>query len=161
MKKMLMLAALLLPSTVVAGGGSAVPSGRTIAAIVANDPNFSTLLTAVQAAGLVDTLNGAGPYTVFAPTNAAFAKLPKADLDALLNNPDQLRAVLMYHVVPGRVTSGQVVKLSSATTANGADIAIRTMNGRVMINDATVTRADIAASNGVIHVIDSVILPPQ
>ena len=137
-----------------------MPSGRTIAAIVANDPNFSTLLTAVQAAGLVDTLNGAGPYTVFAPTNAAFAKLPKADLDALLNNPDQLRAVLLYHVVPGRVTSGQVVKLSNATTANGADITIRTMNGRVMINDATVTRADIAASNGVIHVIDSVILPP-
>lgn len=159
MKKMLLLAACMLSGSVVAGGGSAVPSGNTIAAIVANDPNFSTLLSAVQAAGLTATLNGAGPYTVFAPTNAAFAKVPAADLQALLNNPAQLRALLLYHVVPGRVTSTQVATLSSAKTVNGANVRVSASGGMVMINDSTVTQADISASNGVIHVIDTVLMP--
>lgn len=159
MKKTLLLAALMLSGSVVAGGGSAVPTGNTIAAIVANDPNFSTLLSAVQAAGLASTLSGTGPFTVFAPTNAAFAKVPAADLQALLNNPTQLRALLLYHVVPGRVTSAQVANLSSATTVNGADVSVSATGGMVMINESTVTQADISASNGVIHVIDTVLMP--
>lgn len=153
--------ALLYSSVAVAGGGGAVPGGNTIAGIVSNDPNFSTLLAAVQAAGLTQTLSGAGPFTVFAPTNAAFAKVPKATLDALLANPAQLRAVLLYHVVPGRVTAAQVSQLTSAKTANGANLTVSASGGTVKINTATVTSADVRASNGVIHVIDTVLLPPQ
>lgn len=159
MNKMLLSVGLLLSGGAVAGGGSNVPSGNTIAAVVANDPNFSTLLSAVQAAGLVETLNSPGPYTVFAPTNAAFAKVPADQLQALLNDREQLRAVLLYHVVPGRVTAAQVKTMNSAKTAQGGTLNVSTMNGAVMINDATVTRADIRASNGVIHVIDSVLMP--
>ncbi|WP_135227712.1 fasciclin domain-containing protein [Deinococcus fonticola] len=159
MKRFALLSAALLTTTALAGSGSMVPGRTTIAGIVANDPNFSTLLSAVQAAGLVDTLNGAGPYTVFAPTNAAFAKVPQDQLNALLNDRAKLRDLLLYHVVPGRVTSGQVVKLSNATAANNGTLRISTMNGSVMINDARVTRADIMARNGVIHVVDSVIMP--
>lgn len=154
-------AALFLVSPALAGGGSAVPAANTIAGIVANDPNFSTLLAAVQAAGLTQTLAQPGPYTVFAPTNAAFAKVPADQLTALLNNPEQLRAVLLYHVVPGRVTAAQVTRLTSARTAQGADLSVSASGGTVRINDATVTRADIRASNGIIHVIDTVLLPPS
>ncbi|MDL2343793.1 fasciclin domain-containing protein [Deinococcus sp. MIMF12] len=152
---------LLLAPTAVAGGGQSVPAGNTIAAIVSNDPNFSTLLAAVQAAGLTQTLAQPGPYTVFAPTNAAFAKIPADQLQALLNNPAQLRAVLLYHVVPGRVTAAQVTRLSSARTVQGANVTINASGGMVMINDATVTRADVRASNGIIHVVDTVLLPPN
>ncbi|GAA5436034.1 fasciclin domain-containing protein [Deinococcus sp. A31D244] len=159
MKKHLLLSALALSSVAFAGGGSMVPSSNTIAGIVANDPNFSTLLAAVQAAGLTETLNGTGPFTVFAPTNAAFAKIPKADLDALLNNPEQLKAVLLYHVVSGKVTAAQVMTMSSATTVNGADVTVSTSGGKVMINDSTVTKANVMARNGVIHVIDTVLMP--
>nr|WP_216320284.1 fasciclin domain-containing protein [Deinococcus aestuarii] len=156
-----MSAALLLSGTATAGGGANVPAGNTIAAVVSNDPNFSTLLSAVQAAGLTQTLAGPGPFTVFAPTNAAFAKVPADQLQALLNNPAQLRAVLLYHVVPGRVTSAQVAGLSSATTAQGGTLTVSASGGTVRINDATVTQADVPASNGVIHVIDTVLLPPS
>ena len=121
--------------------------------------NFNTLLAAAQAAGLVETLQAAGPYTVFAPTDEAFAKLPDGTIENLLANPDQLRQVLLYHVVPGRVMAADVVNLSSATTAQGSDISIRLADGSVMINNATVTATDIETSNGVIHVIDTVILP--
>ena len=121
--------------------------------------SFTTLATALEAAGLVETLKSEGPFTVFAPTDAAFEKLPEGTLQALLDNPEQLRAVLTYHVVAGEVTSDQVVNLESATTVQGQDIKIRVQNGQVMIDDATVTQADVQASNGVIHVIDSVILP--
>lgn len=159
MRKVVVSAALLISSVALAGGGSSVPTGNTIAAIVANDPNFSTLLSAVQAAGLVETLSSPGPYTVFAPTNAAFAKVPQDQLTALLNNREQLRALLLYHVVPGRVTSAQVSGLSSATTASGGTLNITTSGNTVRINDATVIRADIPASNGIIHVIDTVLQP--
>lgn len=159
MRKAMLSAALLVSSVALAGGGSSVPTGNTIAAIVANDPNFSTLLSAVQAAGLVETLNSAGPYTVFAPTNAAFAKVPQDQLTALLNNREQLRALLLNHVVPGRVTAAQVSGLSSATTAGGGTLTVNASGGTVRINDATVTRADIRASNGIIHVIDTVLTP--
>ncbi len=123
--------------------------------------SFSTLAAALEAADLVDTLKGDGPFTVFAPTDAAFAALPAGTVETLLKpeNKDQLTAILTYHVVPGKVMSGDVVKLSSATTVNGADVAVTVMNGKVMINGATVTAVDVAASNGVIHVIDTVLIP--
>ncbi|MEW6421306.1 MAG: fasciclin domain-containing protein [Deinococcota bacterium] len=159
MRKVIMSAALLVSSVALAGGGSSVPTGNTIAAIVANDPNFSTLLSAVQAAGLVGTLSSPGPYTVFAPTNAAFAKVPQTQLRALLNNREQLRALLLYHVVPGRVTAAQAQGLNRATTASGGTLTISTSGNTVKINDATVIRADIRASNGIIHVIDTVLMP--
>lgn len=152
---------LLLAGSATAGGGASVPGGNTIAGIVSNDPNFSTLLSALQAAGLVQTLSGAGPFTVFAPTNAAFAKVPADQLNALLANPTQLRAVLLYHVVPGRVTAAKVSTLTSAKTVNGANVNISVSGGTVRINNATVTSADVRASNGIVHVIDSVLLPPK
>src|SRR5215208_2116376 len=120
---------------------------------------FNTLVAAVKAAGLVDTLKGDGPFTVFAPTDEAFAKLPAGTLEALLADPAKLQAVLTYHVVPGRVTAADVATLSSATTVQGDPIAIDTSMG-VRVNDAHVTQADVMASNGVIHVIDTVLLPP-
>jgi len=123
--------------------------------------SFNTLVAAVQAAGLVDTLKGEGPFTVFAPTDEAFAKLPEGTVESLLleENKDQLVAILTYHVVSGNVMAADVVKLDSATTVQGGDVAIKVVDGKVMINDATVVTADVRTSNGVIHVIDTVILP--
>jgi uncharacterized surface protein with fasciclin (FAS1) repeats len=123
--------------------------------------SFQTLLAAAGAAGLVETLKGPGPFTVFAPTDAAFRKLPAGAVDALLADPERLRAVLLYHVVPGRVTAAQVTGLTSANTVNGAAVRVRSQGGSVMINNATVAQADVAASNGVIHVIDTVLMPPM
>ncbi len=122
---------------------------------------FNTLVAAVKAAGLVDTLKGAGPFTVLAPTDEAFAKLPQGTLDMLLKpeNKDKLRSILTYHVVPGRVMAADIVKLDLAKTAEGRSVTIRTADGAVMVNNARVTKADIGASNGVIHVIDTVLLP--
>lgn len=122
--------------------------------------SFNTLATALEAAGLIETLKGEGPFTVFAPTDEAFAALPEGALEALLADKEQLTAVLTYHVVPGRVTADQVVSLDEATTVNGASITIEASDMGVMINDAHVVTADVMASNGVIHVIDKVILPP-
>ena len=129
-------------------------------AVAAGD--FKTLVAAVQAAGLVDTLKGTGPFTVFAPTDAAFAKLPAGTLKDLLKpeNKAKLVAILTYHVVPGDVTAADVTKLSEAKTVNGAMLKVTTQNGKVMINKADVVKTDIEASNGVIHVIDAVLLPP-
>ena len=123
--------------------------------------NFTTLVAAVEAAGLVETLSGEGPFTVFAPTDEAFAALPEGTVEGLLADPEALAAVLTYHVVPGAVMSGDLSDDMMATTVNGADITVSIDMGTVKINEATVTTADIAASNGVIHVIDSVILPPM
>lgn len=120
--------------------------------------SFKTLATALQAAGLVETLKGAGPFTVFAPTDEAFAKIPKADLDALLQDKAKLTAVLTYHVVAGKVMAADVVKLSEAKTVQGSSIKIDASNG-VKVDNANVIQTDIATSNGVIHVIDTVILP--
>ena len=121
--------------------------------------SFNTLVAAVKAAGLVETLSGPGPFTVFAPTDEAFAQIPEADLNALLADKEALTAVLTYHVVTGAVRSTDVVKLSSAEPVNGQSVTIKTMDGKVMIDGATVVSADIEASNGIIHVIDKVILP--
>jgi len=121
--------------------------------------SFKTLAQALTAAGLVDTLKGPGPFTVFAPTDEAFAKLPAGTLDALLADKDKLKAVLLYHVVSGKVTAADVVKLTSAKTVQGSAVSISAAGGTVKVNDATVTTTDVMASNGVIHVIDKVILP--
>jgi len=122
---------------------------------------FKTLVTAVKAADLVDTLKGKGPFTVFAPTDEAFAKLPKEKLEALLKDKKALTAVLTYHVVPGKVMAADVVKLDSAKTVQGQSVNIIAKDGKVMINGANVLKTDIACANGVIHVIDAVILPPS
>ena len=123
--------------------------------------SFNTLVTAVTAAELVDTLKGDGPFTVFAPTDEAFAKLPAGTVENLLKpeNKEQLQAVLLYHVVPGKVTAADVVKLTSANTANDKSLAIMVDGSTVKVNDAQVIQADIMTSNGVIHVIDTVLLP--
>jgi len=123
--------------------------------------SFTTLAKALEAADLVTTLKGAGPFTVFAPTDAAFAKLPAGTVADLLKpeNKDKLRAILTYHVIAGNVTAAQVVKLSSAKTVNGQDVQISTSGTTVKVNGAHVVKTDIAASNGVIHVIDAVLLP--
>jgi transforming growth factor-beta-induced protein len=122
---------------------------------------FTTLASLLQKAGLVDTLATGGPFTVFAPTDAAFAKVPKATLDALAADPAKLKAVLLYHVVPGRVTAADVAKLTSAKTAEGRSLAIKVANGSVFVDAAQVTTPDVEATNGVIHVIDSVLIPKE
>lgn len=121
--------------------------------------SFKTLVAAVQAAGLVDTLKSPGPFTVFAPTDDAFGKLPAGTIDALLKDIPQLTKILTYHVVAGKVTAADVVKLDSATTVEGSKVKIDASNGSVKVNSATVITADVAVDNGVIHVIDTVLLP--
>jgi uncharacterized surface protein with fasciclin (FAS1) repeats len=123
--------------------------------------SFKTLAAALQAAGLVDTLKGPGPFTVFAPTDDAFAKLPPGTIEELLKpeNKDKLVSILTYHVVAGKVTAAQVMKMNSAKTVNGQPLAITATGGTVMVDNAKVIKADILCTNGVIHVIDSVIMP--
>lgn len=121
---------------------------------------FETLLAAATAAGLVDTLKSEGPFTVFAPTDDAFAALPEGTVEALLADPEALAAILTYHVVPGKVMAANLTDNMMVTTVNGAEITIGTTDG-VTVNGANVVSADIEASNGVIHVLDAVILPPQ
>lgn len=139
------------------------PAPQTIVDIAVADGRFTTLVAAVQAAGLVETLAGEGPFTVFAPTDEAFAKLPAGTIEELLKpeNKQQLTDILLYHVVPGKVMAADVVKLSEAETALGEKVSIKVEDGKVFINDAQVILTDIEASNGVIHVIDTVILPPS
>ena len=160
MKKVLAfgLAAVLASSVV------AQTSPGTIVDVAAGNSTFSTLVAAVTAADLVGTLSSAGPFTVFAPTNAAFDKLPVGTVASLLKpeNKGQLVNILTYHVVSGKVLSGTVVTLNgkNVKTVNGATVRVTVKNGKVMVNNANVTAVDVAASNGVIHVIDSVLLPP-
>lgn len=136
-------------------------TGKDIVATATEAGSFSTLLTAATAAGLVETLQGEGPFTVFAPTDEAFAALPEGTLDSLLADPEALKQVLLYHVVSGEVTADQVVGLTSADSVEGSPIAIEVRDGSVFLNEtAEVVTTDVMASNGVIHVIDSVILPP-
>ncbi len=132
-----------------------------IVGVASGDPQFSTLVTALKAAGLVKTLQGKGPFTVFAPTNAAFAKIKKADLDALLKNKTELTKVLLYHVVAGKVMGADAMKMNGkmAKTVEGSSLNIAVMGKVLEVNNAKVTKADIEASNGVIHVIDTVLMP--
>lgn len=136
------------------------PAGKNIVQTAIDAGSFKTLVAAVQAAGLVEALQGPGPLTVFAPTDEAFAKLPAGTVESLLkpDNKEKLVAILKYHVVPGKVTSAEVVKLTSAKTLQGKELKISASEG-VKVNDATVVKADIQASNGVIHVIDRVLIP--
>lgn len=140
---------------------NAAPAKMDIVDTAVAAGTFNTLATALQAAGLVDTLKGPGPFTVFAPTDEAFSKLPAGTVESLLKpeNKEKLKAILLYHVVSGDVTAAQVSKLSSAKTINGQNVKITVTDGRVMVNDANVVKADIVTSNGVIHVIDTVLLP--
>lgn len=154
-------------------GGAAMYPSKTIVANAVNSPEHTTLVAAVKAAGLVDTLSGAGPFTVFAPTNAAFAKLPAGTVDTLLlpANRAMLQSVLTYHVVPGRIAAADLMSLITAgggqaqlTTVQGGILTARMMGDRVMLTDAKggvshVTQANVMQSNGVIHVVDSVVLP--
>lgn len=121
--------------------------------------SFNTLVTAVKAAGLVDTLKGKGPFTVFAPTDEAFAKLPAGTVESLLQNPEKLKQILLYHVVAGKVMASDVVKIKEAKTVQGSSAKVSVMGGKVKIDAANVVKTDIMTDNGVIHVIDSVILP--
>ena len=121
--------------------------------------NFTTLVAAVKAAGLVDTLKGAGPFTVFAPTDEAFAKLPSGTLDSLLKDPEKLRSILLYHVVSGKVLAAQVTKMKTAKTLEGSPVTIHVSGSNVMVNNANVSKTDIVCDNGVIHVIDTVLMP--
>ena len=151
-KKVIAIAA----STLIAASASAKDIVDT--AVAAGQ--FNTLATALQAAGLVDTLKGPGPFTVFAPTDQAFAKIPKADLDALLKDKAKLTSVLTYHVVPGKVLAKDV-KPGALKSVEGSPITVAATGNTVMVDSATVVKTDIAADNGVIHVIDSVILPKK
>ena len=158
----------LSSSVAVAGGLLFTPSdtpeasddpSQTVIEIAASAGSFNTLVAAVQAAGLVETLSSDGPFTVFAPTDEAFAEIPEADLQALLADEEALTAVLTYHVVAGKVMASDVVGLDFAETVNGQSVDIKVRDGKVMIDEAQVVTTDIEASNGVIHVINKVIFP--
>jgi len=166
MKRIISLVAVLAVAAAAVGGTGPATAGTRASkvdivqtAVAAGQ--FTTLASLLQKAGLVDTLATGGPFTVFAPTDAAFAKVPKATLDALAADPAKLKAVLLYHVVPGRVTAADVVKLTSAKTAEGRSLGIKVVNGSVFVDGAQVTTPDVEATNGVIHVIDSVLIPKE
>lgn len=146
-----------------AGSLSAIAAEKDIVDTAVEAGQFKTLATAIEAAGLVSTLKGEGPFTVFAPTDEAFAKLPAGTVENLLKpeSKEKLTEILTYHVVPGKVMAAEVAEIDEAKTVNGKMIDVEVKDGSVKVNDATVTATDIAASNGVIHVIDTVILPPE
>jgi uncharacterized surface protein with fasciclin (FAS1) repeats len=155
------VAALLAVPAMAAGQTQTHAHGADLVQVARDAGSFTTLLRAVEAAGLADVLRGTGPFTVFAPTDAAFAKLPAGTIEALLADREQLVAVLTYHVVPGRVTAEQVLGARSlkAATVQGQELSIEVKDGKVHVDGATVVQADVMASNGVIHVIDTVVLP--
>ena len=157
----LFLAATVLaaPLAATAGGKNKMAPMNDIVDTAVAAGSFNTLAAALDAADLVDTLKGPGPFTVFAPTDAAFAKLPEGTVDGLLKDKAKLAAILTYHVVSGKVMAADVVKLDSAKTVNGQSVSIKVVDGKVHVDDATVTQADIVTSNGVIHVIDTVLMP--
>jgi uncharacterized surface protein with fasciclin (FAS1) repeats len=150
-----------LALTVAVGPAAAGQEQRNIVQTAAASGQFDTLATLLKKAGLVKTLQQEGPYTVFAPTDAAFANVPKATIDALLANKAKLRAVLLYHVVAGKATAAQVTQLSSAETASGKRVRIRMSGANVFVNQSKVTKTDVMASNGVIHAINRVLIPPR
>lgn len=154
-------AALALSSSLSTYAGPKPAPSKDIVDTAVAAGSFKTLAAALQAAGLVDTLKGKGPFTVFAPTDEAFAKLPPGTVEDLLKpeNKEKLVSILTYHVVPGKVLASQVTKINSAKTVNGESLAIKVEDGTVMVDNAKVTKTDILCSNGVIHVIDSVVLP--
>jgi uncharacterized surface protein with fasciclin (FAS1) repeats len=159
------LGALAVAATAAFGGqASAAPAEpaakKNIVQTAVAAGQFTTLVSLVKKAGLASALSGKGPFTVFAPTDAAFAKVPKATLDALARNKAQLKAVLLYHVVSGKLTASKVVKLKTAKTLQGKPVRIRVNGGNVFVGGAKVTTPDVMASNGVVHVVNKVLLPP-
>ena len=156
------IASMALVVGLIAGPATGAKSTKkqSIADIASGSKQFETLTSLLAQADLVETLDGKGRFTVFAPTDAAFAKVPKSTLDALAADPEQLKAVLLYHVADGRLTARKVVKRKSIRTLNGARVKVRVTKKGVRINNAKVTKTDIRASNGVVHVIDTVLLPP-
>jgi uncharacterized surface protein with fasciclin (FAS1) repeats len=163
MKYLVMLSAMMFSLVAAAdhhgGMNHSMEKTNDIVDVAVANGGFTTLVTAIKAAGLVDTLKGAGPFTVFAPTDAAFAKVPTETLNALLADKAALANVLTYHVVAGKVMAADVVTLSQATTVQGQNVMIEVRDGKVFVDNAQVVMTDVAASNGVIHVIDAVILP--
>ena len=160
MKKLIIIATAFAAALALPINNASAAEAKTIVGVAAGAGQFNTLVAAVKAAGLVDTLNGAGPFTVFAPTDEAFAKLPAGTLDTLLKpeNKEKLTAILTYHVLAGKVMAADV-KTMAAKTVNGKEAAIKVAGSKVTIGAATVVKTDIAASNGVIHVIDTVLIP--
>ena len=152
---------LTVPALAVAGSYSKSKASKDIVDTARDAGSFNTLVAAIQAADLTDTLKASGPFTVFAPTDEAFAKLPEGTVDELLKpeNKDKLQSILTYHVVPGRVMAEEAVNLTSAKTVNGNDFKITKADGELMIDNAKVVKTDIMPSNGIIHVIDHVIMP--
>jgi uncharacterized surface protein with fasciclin (FAS1) repeats len=160
MKKIHYIASVLSTITLMASANLRAAEEKTIVVVASQAGQFNTLVAAVKAAGLVETLNGTGPFTVFAPTDEAFAKLPKGTVENLLKpeNKEQLVAVLTYHVVPGKIMASDVAT-TNAKTVNGKKLPITVNDGKVKAGEANVVKTDIAASNGVIHVIDTVLVP--
>lgn len=147
------------PTTTATSTEDTAMNEKTIVDIASEAGNFTTLVAAIKAAGLVETLSGEGPYTVFAPTDEAFAKLPAGTVESLLKDKEKLTKILTYHVVSGKVMAKDVVGLTSAKTVEGGEIAVKVDGQTVMVDNATVVKTDIDASNGVIHVIDTVLMP--
>ncbi|MEJ2203418.1 MAG: fasciclin domain-containing protein [Gemmatimonadota bacterium] len=161
MSRTLILAALAAALFVIPTSGEAQMARKDIVTVALEAGSFTTLATALEAAGLVETLRGEGPFTVFAPTDEAFAKLPAGTVEALLQDKEKLTRILTYHVVAGKVTSDEVVNLTEATTVAGIEASIEVKDGEVWVGGAKVTTVDIQASNGIIHVIDRVMLPSE
>jgi uncharacterized surface protein with fasciclin (FAS1) repeats len=159
LKRMVALVAASALLVVPAGTASAAPS-KNIVETAAGAPQFSTLVSLVKKAGLVGTLSGKTKYTVFAPTNAAFAKVPKKTLNALLDDKALLRKVLLYHVLPGSVPAAKVLKTKSAQTAEGADVEFSVRGKNAFVNESKILTTDIRCSNGIVHAINAVLIPP-
>ena len=149
----------LLPAFALLAMFSFAASAADIVETAVSAGNFTTLVAAIKAAGLVDTLKSAGPFTVFAPTDEAFAKLPAGTVEGLLKDPEKLKGILLYHVVSGKVMASDVVKMKSAKTVEGASLKIHAAGGQVTVDNAKVVKTDIVCDNGVIHVIDTVLIP--
>jgi len=160
LKRMAAVVALVMAIMIPAGSASATAPSKNIVETAASAPQFSTLVSLVKKAGLVGVLSGKTNYTVFAPTNAAFAKVPKKTLNQLASNKAMLKKVLLYHVLPGKVPASKVVKMKSATTAEGSKVTFSVRGGSAFVNESKIIKTDIRCSNGIVHAINAVLLPP-
>jgi uncharacterized surface protein with fasciclin (FAS1) repeats len=160
LKRLIVLATAIAVLALPAAGASAAPS-KNIVETAASKPQFSTLVSLVKKAGLVGVLSGKTNYTVFAPTNAAFARVPKATLDELGKDKAMLKQVLLYHVLPGKVPASKVLKMKSAKTAEGSKVTFSVRGKNAFVNDAKIIKTDVRCSNGIIHAINGVLLPPE
>ena len=160
LKRLLVLAAAISLIALPASSASAAPS-KNIVETAAGAPQFSTLVSLVKKAGLVGVLSGKTDYTVFAPTNAAFAKVPKKTLNELASNKAMLKKVLLYHVLPGKVPASKVLKTESAKTAEGSKVTFSVRGKNAFVNESKITKTDIRCSNGIVHAINAVLLPPE